>query len=280
MIARLTGAIARAFLVVMLIATPALMLPGTGSNVAQVVVFFAVVASVLTFVEYASSGPGIIEFRDAPPFNRIRFISLFAMLFLLSLTMRIGVEDTNLVLLIKAIGAQIGDGMDFAYSPVNLIVLMLPEDAPAWQIERLRTGSGISYLVSLLSLAALLLSLKVMNWPNQKGAFNVWVNLPTFDPTTGGDVVYRLEKDSSINIALGLLLPFLMPAAIKAGGALFGSVSITNDHMMIWIIAAWAFLPTSLFMRGIAMGRIARMIRDQRERSRVQSPENDGFQPA
>ena len=27
------------------------------------------------------------------------------------------------------------------------------------------------------------------------GSFNVWINLPTFDPTTGGDVVERLERD-------------------------------------------------------------------------------------
>lgn len=280
MIARLTGAIARAFLMVMLIATPALILPGTGSNTAQVVAFFAVIAGILTLVEYASVSPGIVEFRDAPPFNRIRFISLFSMLFLLSIIVRTGPEESNIVLLIKAIGAQIGDSLDFSYSPVNLIVLMLPENAPAWQVERLRSAAGISYLVSLLSLVALLMSLKVMNWPNQKGAFNVWVNLPTFDPSIGGDVVYRLEKDSSINISLGFLLPFLMPATIKASGAIFGSVSIANDHTMIWIIAAWAFLPASLFMRGIAMGRIARMIRAQRKRSRAQSPDSGGFQPA
>lgn len=277
---RLTGAILRAVLMVMLVATPSFLVPGTGTDTAQIVAFFAIIAGAMTLFEYASASPGIIEFRDAPPFNRIRFISLFTTVFLLSIMVRATPEASDLVLLTKAVGARIGDLIDFPYSPVNLIVMMLPEDAAAGQIERLRTAAGISYLISLLSLAALLVALRVMNWPNQNGAFNVWINLPTFDPTAGGDVVYRLERDASINIGLGFVLPFLTPAIVKAAGSLFGSVSITDDHTMIWIIAAWAFLPASLFMRGIAMGRIASMIRSQRARSREQGISDGKFQAA
>ena len=117
---------------------------------------------------------------------------------------------------------------------------------------------------------------RIRNWPSQNGAFNVWVNLPTFDPTAGGDVVERLERDARFNIALGFLLPFLTPAVIKSATALFGSVSLENPHTLVWTVAAWAFLPASLFMRGIAMGRIASLITEKRRRA---SEDDSGLLP-
>ncbi len=86
-------------------------------------------------------------------------------------------------------------------------------------------------------------------------------------PMPGGDVVERLERDARFNVALGFLLPFLTPAVIKAASGVFGSVAITNDQTMIWTITAWAFLPASLFMRGIAMQRVATLISEQRARN-------------
>ena len=55
-------------------------------------------------------------------------------------------------------------------------------------------------------MGAFLVLVRIMNWPVRQGAFNVWVNLPLFDPTAGGDVIYRLQRDARINIALGFLL--------------------------------------------------------------------------
>ena len=280
MVARFVGAIARAFLVGIMIATPALLVPGIRPDTAQVVALVALMAALMTLFEYASTYPGLVEFRDAPPFNRIRFVSLFATVFLLSVIARGHSGSSDMTQLVQAVGARIGDAMDFPYSPVNLVVLMLPADASQAAIAQLRTAAGMAYLISLLSLAALLIALKLMNWPNQKGAFNVWINLPTFDPTAGGDVVYRLERDASVNIALGFLLPFLTPAVVKAAGSLFGSVSVANEHTMIWTVAAWAFLPASLFMRGIAMGRIASMIRNAREKNRARAGQDGEYQPA
>ena len=41
------------------------------------------IAAFLTFVESNSNFPSIMEFRDAPPFNRLRFASLFVTVLLL-----------------------------------------------------------------------------------------------------------------------------------------------------------------------------------------------------
>lgn len=267
MISRLAGALLRAFLVVLMISTPSLLLPGTTTDGAQIITLVAIFGAMLTIFEYASSYPGLVEFRDAPPFNRVRFFSLFITIFLLTVVCLGEIAPSTATSLVRAVGALIGHVIDFPYSPVRLVVLMLPDDATVEQINLLRATAGLSYLISLITLATFIIILRVQGWPLRSGAFNVWVNLPTFDPTAGGDVVNRLERDARINIALGFLLPFLVPAIIDAAGTLTSSVSLENYHTLIWTVAAWAFLPASLFLRGIAMGRIAKMITAKRRES-------------
>ena len=53
---------------------------------------------------------------------------------------------------------------------------------------------------------------------------------------------------------------------IKVAAETFDPNSLGSPQTMIWMLAAWAFLPISLFMRGIAMGRVAQMIEDKRRR--------------
>jgi hypothetical protein len=254
-------------LVVLLIALPSLLLPATSKDATQMVMLIAIFGAALTIFENSSTYPGLVEYRDAPTFNRIRFVSLFLTVFLLTTITRGSVAPTATSQLVTAVGALIAEAIDFPYSPVRLVVLLLPEQTSAAQIALVRTGAGISYLVSLLTLAIFLIVLRLRGWPTRLGAFNVWVNLPTFDPTAVGDVVQRLERDARFNIALGFLLPFLTPAVVKAGASLFGAVRLDSPHTFIWTVAAWAFLPASLFMRGIAMGRIADMIAAKRKRS-------------
>ena len=277
--ARLPGAIARALLMVILVIMPSLVLPQVSADSTQVIVLVAIFAGALTAFEYASNYPGLVEFRNAPPFNRIRFAGLFAIVFLLSTIVRHDMAPTTATHFVEAVGTLVGQAIDFPYSPVRLIVLMLPESASAEHIITLRTAAGMAYLISLLTLAIFLIVLRAGDWPNHGPEFNVWVNLPTFDPTSGGDVVERLERDARFNVALGFLLPFVTPALVKAASGAFGSVSLTNDQTMIWTVAAWAFLPASLFMRGIAMQRVASMITAQRAKANPGDEEQE-LQPA
>ena len=152
---------------------------------------------------------------------------------------------------LTSIGTIVGNAMDFPYSPVRMIVLMLPDDASYETIRFVRTAAGLSYMISLIAMTAFLVLVRIMNWPARSGAFNVWVNLPLFDPTAGGDVLERLQRDARINIAADLIDP----------------VTLQNPQTLIWTIAAWAFLPASIIMRGIAMGKIADMIGEKRKRA-------------
>ena len=267
MITRLAGALLRALLVVLLIATPALLLPDVSADVTQIVTLVSIFAAALTIFEYASIYPGIVEFRNAPPFNRLRFISLFSTVFLISIVVRGEYDPTPVNQLITGFGTGIGEAIDFPYSPVRQIVLLLPEGTSFAQIERIRTAAGISYFISMLTLAVFYFFVRIRNWPMNNGPFNVWINMPTFDPTAGGDVVQRLGRDARFNIIVGFTLPFFIPAALKASENLFGQVTLDNPQSMVWIVAAWAFLPASLLMRGLAMGRIAELVERKRAKS-------------
>lgn len=278
LIGRMTGAALRGLLVALLIATPALMLPDVAADSSQITVLVALLAGFLTFVEYNSTMPSIVEFRHAPPFNRLRFASLLFTVFVLSMIIKGQTEATVLTGALTSIGTIVGNAIDFPFSPVRLVVLMLPDTSDAGVVRSVRTSAGLAYLISLIAMAAFLVLVRVLGWPSRQGAFNVWVNLPMFDPTAGGDVLYRLQRDARINIALGFLLPFVIPAVAKAAADLVNPVTLSNPQTLIWTISAWAFLPASMIMRGIALGKVADMIQDKRRRAYANA--EAGFQAA
>ncbi len=245
------------------------MLPDALNDSSQITMLVALIACFLTFIEYNSNFPSIIEFRDAAPFNRLRYVCLLVTIILLTLILKQKVSPSVLGGAMTSIGTILGNAMDFPFSPVRMIVLMLPESASDALVTSVRTSAGMAYLISLISVGAFLVLERIM------------VNLPLFDPTAGGDVIYRLQRDARINIALGFLLPFLIPAVVKAAADLLDPITLQNPHTQIWTVAAWAFLPASIIMRGIAMGKIAEMIEEKRRRAYADEAEKDhGLQPA
>jgi len=278
LIVRLTSAVARGILVATMIMTPALVMPGLSSDSTQIILLVALLAAILTVVEYTSEFPSIVEFRDAAPFNRLRFASLFMTVFMLSAIFKGMTDPTSLTTALTSIGMIVGNAIDFPYSPVRLVVLMLPPDASYETVSFVRTAAGLAYVISLVAMTGFLILVRVLNWPARTGAFNVWVNLPLFDPTAGSDVVERLHRDARINIALGFLLPFIVPAVVKLASDLIDPLTLQNPQTLIWTLAAWAFLPASIIMRGIAMGKIAGMIEEQRRRAYANA--ESGFQAA
>lgn len=266
-IARYIGALVRAILVIVVIALPSMILPSVSDDTGQIVALIGLFAAALTFFEYASIYPGLVEFRDAPPFNRIRYASLLVTVGMLSVVVLARSDPSTFARFVDVLGAAMARSIDLPYSPVRLLVLMLPPEASIEQVELVRTAGGIAYMTSLVTLGYFVVVIRALGWPKANGTFNVWVNLPTFDPTAGGDVVERLRRDAWFNIALGFLLPFLIPAVLKAISTGFSPVTLESPHTMIWTVTAWAFLPASLFMRGIAMGRVANMIEEKRRAS-------------
>lgn len=276
MITRLIGALVRAIAIAVLVALPSLMLPGIAPDTAQIVVLMALLSSLLTFTEYFSKSPSIIEFRFAGPYNRVRFFTLFVMVLILAVTCRGKTDATTFTQLLTSMSYLIGNATDFPYSPVRNMVLMMPHDAPDVLINTIRSAAGVVYVISLTSMLVFIAMVRIFNWPAKNGAFNVAVNLPLFDPTSGGDVLQRLKRDANVNIILGFLLPFLIPALVRLASGVIDPISLSNPQTLIWTISAWAFLPASMIMRGIALGRVAEMIEEKRRRAYAEA-EADGY---
>nr|WP_235776081.1 hypothetical protein [Ruegeria alba] len=256
----------RGILVALVVVIPALYLPSAATTSTEIVVLLAILGFVLTFAEYNSTFPSFIEFRDAPPLNRMRFIALMTMITMLTLISKDRIDPTNITALFSGFGLLVAHLIDFPYSPVRLVVLMLPQGAGVDLVYSVRVAAAVAYVIALLTVFAFWVAVRIRGWPTGNGAFNVWINLPLFDPTTGGDVVARLQRDGRINMILGVLLPFLIPAIVKMASDIFDPINLYSPQTLIWTMSAWAFLPASMIMRGLAMIRIAELIEEKRRR--------------
>jgi hypothetical protein len=251
-------AILRAFLVASLIALPALMLPGADPEMAQMIALVGLLVGGLVFAEYRSSYPSFIEFRSAPPYNRMRFAMGFAI-----------VAGVTVVCAGKAgpLAAALGTALDFPFSPVRLMLLVLPADAPAADAAVIRTAAALAYALSLGAVCLFVPILRLVDWPLRNGAFNVWVNLPMFDPTAGGDILRRMKREAHVNVALGFLMPFLVPALLLVAPSGPSLLRLEEPQTVTWVIALWGILPAGLIMRGIALIRISDLIAEKRRRA-------------
>jgi hypothetical protein len=276
---RLLGAIIRAILVVALVALPSVLMVEVSSDTKQMVTLAALLAGGLIFAEYNAVYPSLIEFRDAAPFNRLRFLMLFTSVAVLTLIQDAVALPTAAAETVRTFGAIVGNAMDFPLSPVHLLTQMVQSAASEGQIAALRSAAGLAYLISVSWLALFAIIVRIGGWPNSKRPLNVWVNLPMFDPTAGADVVTRLARHGRVNILLGFLLPFLVPVAAKL---MLGHASLLvglSPHSMIWIISLWAFFPASLILRGLALLRIAELIVHSRNAHATLSP-SERYAPA
>lgn len=240
------------------------MLPAIDADAAQVSVLVAMLAAMFVFLEYVSSYPSFTEFRHAPPFNRMRF----AMLFMIVLSLTLLARDAGALGHVVSEGATtLGRLLDIPYSPVRILVLGMPADSSIEHLTLARDAAALCYAMSICALLSFVLLVHLYDWPSRNGAFNVWVNLPLFDPTRGGDVLPRLRRDGYINIAAGVLLPYLMPFAFRMASGLVNGFSPLESQSFVWTMAAWAFIPASMIMRGIAMCRVAELIEEKRRRA-------------
>jgi hypothetical protein len=257
--------VVRAILVIVVVVSPSVLLPGTTAEAAQATMLVALTLGVVVGLEYAARAPALIAFRDAPPVNRMRILSLFATLICLSTIIRYdGASTAGLIL--NALGLLVGQALDLPFSPVRLLIEQAPDTATLAELQQLRIMAGLAIFLSIGAAALFVLLIRLRHWPNRGAAFNVWINLPTFDPTTGRDVVERLSRDGLVNILLSLLLPFFLPVLAGLAARQLGVVPFGSAHAMVWGVSLWMFLPLGLFMRGVAMRRVAEIIRTRRAR--------------
>ena len=256
----------RGMCIALLVLCPALILPDISQDVALGVTLLALLAAVVVVTEYSAAYPGLIEFRDAKPYNRFRFILIAGIVVTTTLVQRDLLFDADSRNLITSMATSFGNVMDFPVSPVRYLVLSLPAGLPADHLANVQIAAALAYLISIVGVVAFSATTFLGYWPRGSSTFNVWVNLPNFDPTKGVDVVRRLERDAQVNILLGIILPFSLPVLLHISTLLVQPLTLETPLALVWGVTLWAFIPVNLIMRGLAMYRIAQLVRAQRRR--------------
>lgn len=250
----------------LLVALPQLLLGHGTPGTRQLAALFALMAAFFTFSEYAARAPSLVEFRDARPYNRIRALALLSAVLVASAMLYDG-QGGALLQAFRAEVAALSEAIDLPYTPVHLLVQTLPRETAPQLVAEVRAAATAAYAISLLMVAVFVLAIRWGNWPG-RGGFNVWINLPQFDPTAGGDVVERLQRDAHVNLALGLLLPLLAPLVADFLSVPFDGRALREPALLVWMVMAWAFIPASLAMRGLALHRLSWLIAAHRARLR------------
>ena len=258
--------ILRGVLVLLIVLCPAMLVPVISPEVGQGVTLLAILAAIVVMTEYSAPYPGLIEFRDAKPYNRARFILLGVIVLAVALLQRDLLLTPEAAGPLAQIALALGSFLSFSFSPVTLLVAALPAGLPAPHLAAVTVSAALALVIALLGLGVFLVSLAAGYWPRQNAIFNVWVNLPNFDPTKGVDVVQRLERDGQLNMAVGIIMPFSLPALLHLSSLLVQPITLETSLALVWGVTLWAFIPISLIMRGISMYRIGQMIRAQRRR--------------
>ena len=263
---RVARAALRAGFMSLLVALPQLLLGNGTPGTRQLVALVALLAALFTFSEYAARSPSLVEFRDARPYNRIRVVALLAAVLLASAMLHEPTAGSLLQVLHRGAEAW-GEAVDLPYTPLHALVATLPPDVAPHVLDEVRAAAALAYAISLLMIATFAMAIRWGNWPG-RGGFNVWVNLPQFDPTAGGDVVERLQRDAHINLVLGILLPLIAPLTANLLSVPFEGTRLTEPAALVWMVMAWAFIPANLAMRGLALNRLAWLIAAHRARLR------------
>jgi hypothetical protein len=247
-------------MVTLVILFPHLMIPSDNFHSLELLVLLAGLTGVLVWAEYASLLPCLISFRDAPPVNRLRFAFAVMMVVVVTAVFLNEAAPTNFTMLIASLGHNFGQVFDVPYTPVYLFFSQVPIDGTEQSILSLRGALALSYALSMILICVFVLTVKFKGWPHRKYQFNVWVNLPMFNPAGNGDVLFRLRREACLCIALGFTLPFLAPVVLGPVMSIMGSALPAQSQGVVWIICIWAFVPANLVLRGVAVLRVAELV--------------------
>ena len=243
---RTIRAAVRAWLVMAVVATPALM--RVDAVASDIVLLAALAGGILTFAEYAARGPAFVEFRDAPPYNRIRLAALAGAVVCSAMACA---PDRPVGALLRAVGEAAAHLADWPGSPMRALLAVVDPDRAAGP-------AGLSLLCCAVAVTAFA-RLSRGGWPGVSGRLNLWTNLPTFDGLDGPEAALRLRRDARFNVLLGVGGAYLAPT-LAAGLHPMHGLSVQNDLVLVWTVALWAFLPTACFLRAIALARVAAVL--------------------
>ncbi len=216
----------------------------------------AIIAGFALF-EYSSKTPGFVDFRFAPPYNRFRVGILAALAIGLSLIVRAAILGNAEIL---ALADQTIPYALTLNSPVDFALNKVASFETSTSPELLTRLFSAAFVISVSMAGVMSLLLWVFKWPFGRANFNLWTNLPTFVPAEVSLTGRRLRRDGWLNIILSFALFYLISFTFPVLQERLGPDLFGNSHSLVWVVTVWAFLPTIMFIRGISLIKISRIL--------------------
>ncbi len=251
----------RAVLAAAIAALPALVLttgPGGGDSRTAGLVL-AAAAGLYVLVEYGARTPALIDFRFAPPVNRLRFA--LASLTLLATTACVAAAHEPGPH--SATFAAFGAAMDFPFSPVGMAADIFTRASAPAPDPAVEYAAATAFCVALACLAAFGSAIWFGGWPRAGERMNLLVNLPTFDVDAGGRGAARLRLLGAqvLITAAGTLFAMLVVGGFAV--ALLAPGVEISPLALVWSATLWAAAPGAMALRGVAILKLAsRLSRD------------------
>lgn len=260
MIQRLIGALTRAIVLVLIVAAPAFLLPGVSVASQEITLVVAGIGAAFTIFEYASTHPVLIDFRFAPPYNRMRFLVFGAQVIAVVFLCRAHAGQDPFSQGYLAAADRIAAYLDFPLSPVSFGAgIVADRVSPAFG-DLVVQAAALSFAVTIVPLVLFGLLLWVMGWPVRRHDFNLWVNLPTFEPVYGAAVARGLTRDGRVNLIAGIAALYLLPFILAQIAGMYGLATEPGYQPVVWGATIWAVVSGSLLIRGLAILKIAHLV--------------------
>lgn len=253
---RLTSAALRAACVAMIIILPTLILPGTSQSAMEFTRIVATIVAVIVIYEYGFLSPSVIEFRFSSPYNRIRFLMLFAFSFLPAYLISIDIDGIALSGALKTFAHNSFALMDFSYSPVSIVADRLSVNNSDLR-DTIANAIAINVMIGIASLLAFCFAIFSNLWRFGNEGFNMWHNLPTYKSYDAVSLQQRLKNSAFIGVVVALLIPLFGPTACDVIIVLFTNDGVLDTITIAWVIAVWTLLPVFYLMRSAALLKLA-----------------------
>jgi len=258
---RLIGAVLRAVVMIIIIALPSFILPDSTLNARELSMIAGGVVGAFTIFEYAAKSPGFVDFRFAPPYNRMRVAIIASELLVIAFYYR----DLPLGGSIIDFGEQVSALATLPGSPVRMTLDMFANTLTPGQLSRLGTAMSLAMVLALGLATLFAILLWVSRWPVDRAGFNLWVNMPNFEPSEVGRTERRLYRDGMLNILFAPLILYSAPYVLPLASNTLGSSLLREPQSVVWLATLWAFVPASLIIRGAAILKIRWILREAKK---------------
>jgi hypothetical protein len=150
---------------------------------------------------------------------------------------------------------------NFNFSPVAMAADSLAPEGPPELQGAIRGAAALAMFAAWAGALLFVVVLWLFRWPTSRTNFNLWANLPTFNPESRRPIELRLARQGYLNILAGIVLPFLVLAvASRAGDLLDEQVVFARSLPLIWAAVIWACGSALLVLRGAALIKVGRLV--------------------